>query len=221
MKWFKQLSNECFEANIAKLRVTEGMEAFGLYHYCLQLIAMDVNEHNLTFELQHDSEVLASLTGLSISRVHHLIGIFVQLRLFENVEGRILCIKLMHQTDEYTAKLIKKKSNEIIILNDSGQTPDKVRSIRLDKIRLDKIRLDNKNNRAVRFAPPTLKEIQDYFAEKRYPSLEAEVFFDFYESKGWMVGKNKMKKWKSAAANWMRKKDSTQTQNMHNEDWTK
>ena len=67
----------------------------------------------------------------------------------------------------------------------------------------------NKNN-IQRFKPPTIKECVDYFTEKGYTDAkyEANKFWNFYESKGWMVGKNKMKKWHSAAANWMSKKTS-------------
>lgn len=58
-----------------------------------------------------------------------------------------------------------------------------------------------------RFTPPTLDEAASYFRERGCP-LESEVekFMDFYESKGWMVGKNKMKDWKAAIRNWMKDK---------------
>lgn len=52
-----------------------------------------------------------------------------------------------------------------------------------------------------RFSPPTIEEIRAYILEKGY-SFEAERFFDFYQSKGWFVGKNKMKDWKAAVRNW-------------------
>ena len=51
--------------------------------------------------------------------------------------------------------------------------------------------------------PPTLQEVKDYVMEKGY-NMDAERFVDFYESKGWMVGKNKMKDWKAAVRNWAR-----------------
>lgn len=51
------------------------------------------------------------------------------------------------------------------------------------------------------FVPPSLDEISAYISEKGY-SVDAERFFNFYESKGWMVGKNRMKSWKAAVANW-------------------
>lgn len=52
-----------------------------------------------------------------------------------------------------------------------------------------------------RFTPPTLEEARAYFTERGYPR-EAEAFINFYESKGWMVGKNKMKDWRAAVRNW-------------------
>lgn len=51
------------------------------------------------------------------------------------------------------------------------------------------------------FVPPSLDEISAYISEKGY-SVDAERFFNFYEAKGWMIGKTKMKKWENAVANW-------------------
>lgn len=60
----------------------------------------------------------------------------------------------------------------------------------------------NGNKRKVgNFIPPTLSEVQDYIKEKGY-HIDAESFIDFYESKGWMVGKNKMKDWKASVRTW-------------------
>ena len=58
-----------------------------------------------------------------------------------------------------------------------------------------------------RFKPPGIGEVLDYFLEKKYANAtqEAEKFWNFYESKGWMVGKNRMKNWHSSAANWTKK----------------
>lgn len=52
-----------------------------------------------------------------------------------------------------------------------------------------------------RFVPPTLDECRAYWKEKGFYS-NPETFYNFYDSKGWMVGKNKMQKWKSSAAGW-------------------
>lgn len=52
-----------------------------------------------------------------------------------------------------------------------------------------------------RFVKPTIEEIDAYIKEKGY-HIDAESFFDFYESKGWVVGKSPMKKWKAACNTW-------------------
>ena len=64
----------------------------------------------------------------------------------------------------------------------------------------DSIDKNNINNRG-RFTPPTVNEVQEYCSE-RGNNIDPQTFIDFYESKGWMVGKNKMKDWKAAVRTW-------------------
>jgi len=52
-----------------------------------------------------------------------------------------------------------------------------------------------------KFAPPSIAEISGY-CQERNNGIDAETFFDFYESKGWLVGNNKMKDWKAAVRTW-------------------
>ena len=69
---------------------------------------------------------------------------------------------------------------------------------RLGKDRLGK---DNAPKGVSRFAPPTLEEVKAYCRE-RGNNVDPERWMDFYQSKGWMVGKNKMKDWKAAVRTW-------------------
>ena len=62
--------------------------------------------------------------------------------------------------------------------------------------------LDKPKTTTKRFVPPTIEEVEDYVKEKGYENVDAEVFVTWYDSKGWYVGKNKMKNWKSAVAGW-------------------
>jgi DNA-binding transcriptional ArsR family regulator len=55
-----------------------------------------------------------------------------------------------------------------------------------------------------RFTPPTLTEVIDQ-CNFSGANIDPQGFIDFYESKGWMIGKNKMKCWKSAIRTWARK----------------
>ena len=52
--------------------------------------------------------------------------------------------------------------------------------------------------------PPEFYEVQLYFEEKDSTKLEAEKFYNHYESNGWLVGgKSKMKNWQAGARNWL------------------
>lgn len=51
------------------------------------------------------------------------------------------------------------------------------------------------------FVKPTIEELRDYMNSIDMLDV-SHKFFDFYESKGWMIGKNKMKDWKSAVRTW-------------------
>lgn len=53
------------------------------------------------------------------------------------------------------------------------------------------------------FKPPTLEEVEHYCKE-RNNGIDAESFIDFYEAKGWMIGKNKIKDWKACIRTWER-----------------
>lgn len=56
-----------------------------------------------------------------------------------------------------------------------------------------------------RFVKPTVEQIAAYIKEKGL-HFDAEHFFDYYESKGWMIGKNHMKDWKAACRTWEAKR---------------
>lgn len=65
---------------------------------------------------------------------------------------------------------------------------------------------DNTDNKGVeekakRFVPPTIDEIKIYCLERKN-KVDPDKFFNFYQSKGWMVGRSKMKDWKAAIHTW-------------------
>lgn len=68
----------------------------------------------------------------------------------------------------------------------------------------NKINNDSTNhitNKNSRFVPPTIEQVNAYCSE-RGNGVNAEAFIAFYESNGWMVGKNKMRDWKAAVRTW-------------------
>ncbi len=69
--------------------------------------------------------------------------------------------------------------------------------------------IDNRDNREnieaapkkSKFQKPTIEEIAAY-CQERQNGIDAEAFFYFYESKGWVVGKSPMKDWQAAVRTW-------------------
>jgi hypothetical protein len=91
----------------------------------------------------------------------------------------------------YTEKF---KLNQVGI-PDGNQMATMATQYSIDKNSIDKI----SNNS--RFTPPTLEEVQAY-CKQRNNKVDASKFIDFYTSKGWMVGKSKMKDWKASVRTW-------------------
>lgn len=56
------------------------------------------------------------------------------------------------------------------------------------------------------FTPPTIEEIREYCVS-RNNNVNPEQFYDFYESKGWVVGNTRMKDWKAAVRTWERRSE--------------
>ena len=57
-----------------------------------------------------------------------------------------------------------------------------------------------------RFVKPTVEEVRAYCAEKGYYDIDPDNFVNFYESKGWLVGKSPMKNWRACVATWVRQR---------------
>lgn len=98
----------------------------------------------------------------------------------------------------------------------TGETPCNVTG-NVEKSRVEKIRVDKREStgaqsdkptdthppKAKRFVKPTLEEIRAY-CQSRQNGVDAERFYDYYESNGWRVGKSPMKDWKAAVRTWER-----------------
>lgn len=75
------------------------------------------------------------------------------------------------------------------------------------QVRLGKVSIEIEKEKGIntlkekRFTPPSVSEVKEY-CDERKNGISAEEFVDFYSSKGWMVGKNRMKDWKAAVRTW-------------------
>ena len=68
------------------------------------------------------------------------------------------------------------------------------------------------SNKKAFFKKPTVEEVHQYCNERKN-KVCADAFIDFYESKDWMVGSNKMKNWKACVRTWEKREDRNNNNN--------
>lgn len=146
------------------------------------------------------------------------------------VEGEVVVIKdwYIHNTlqkDRVEKSLYHNQLSTIYSINDKKQYTNNGnkletncnQNVSIDKYSIDKNSIDNNKERgkgakAPSFKPPTVDEIETYCKE-RNNNVDPKAFYDFYESKGWMIGKNKMKDWKAAVRTWEQRQINKKTVN--------
>ena len=128
------------------------------------------------------------------------------------------------QKDRYTETKYIDEKNQLIINKKNGYSLKQISllddendnvyildtQVRLGKDRLeigkDRLELERDKNKATRFIKPTIDEIKTFLNDQEYETdtdRYANRFYNFYESKGWKVGKEKMKDWKAAIRGWL------------------
>jgi len=107
------------------------------------------------------------------------------------------------EVQESDLKVQKEKEMLAFDNTDKKQTEKSCqKKLREKKKKKDEVHLSGRAES--RPSKPTLEETQIYFLEKNFPEIEAQRFFNYFESNGWIVGgRTKMKDWKAAARNWM------------------
>ena len=117
--------------------------------------------------------------------------------------------------------MLELDENKAYRLTSDGSVDGSLTQVRLGKVSIGKDSIDKDNTplisplgetekKSSRFNPPTLEEVEQYCVE-RNNKVDAQSFIDFYESKGWYVGKNKMKDWKAAVRTWERNRSNKPT----------
>lgn len=100
------------------------------------------------------------------------------------------------------------------LCNREGKLPD---SFSDDFLTNEKPDVKTAINKKKHFQIPTIAEIQNYIDEKKY-CVDAEAFWNFYNSKNWFVGKTKMSNWHSALVTWEKREREKEKSNSDWED---
>ena len=221
--YYLRLKDNFFD--IDELKILESMKDGYLYsNILLKLYLRSLkNDGKLVVNdrIPYNAEMLASVTGHQVGTIKQALSMFKELGLIEILEnGAIYMLDIQNFigkgsteadrqrlydrriSDERKQKKLTQSRNLEEIFEKS--TPEI--EIELKKeIKIEK-EIDSSastTTKRKRFEKPTLSEIKAYCIE-RGNKVDAQHFFDYYESNGWRVGKNSMKNWQAAVRTWER-----------------
>ena len=222
--YYLRLKDNFFDSD--ELKILESMKDGYLYsNILLKLYLRSLkNDGKLVVNdrIPYNAEMLASVTGHQVGTIKQALSMFKELGLIEILEnGAIYMLDIQNFigkgsteadrqrlydrriSDERKQKKLTQSRNLEEILEKS--TPEI--EIELEKeIKIEK-EIDSSakstTTKRKRFEKPTLSEIEQYCIE-RNNNVNADQFYDYYESNGWKVGKNSMKDWKAAVRTWER-----------------
>lgn len=221
--YYLRLKDNFFDSD--ELKILESMKDGYLYsNILLKLYLRSLkNDGKLVVNdrIPYNAEMLASVTGHQVGTIKQALSMFKELGLIEILgNGAIYMLDIQNFigkgsteadrqrlydrriSDERKQKKLTQSRNLEEILKKS--TPEI--EIELEKeIKIEK-EIDSSastTTKRKRFEKPTLSEIKAYCIE-RGNKVDAQHFFDYYESNGWKVGKNSMKNWQAAIRTWER-----------------
>jgi predicted phage replisome organizer len=182
--------------------------------FYLKLLCESVDhEGNLRFSetIPYNEKMLSTITNTNIDIVRSAMKVFTELNMVEVLEDKTIFMReceRMLGCETYWAE--RKREQRRI-----GQCPTNVQLMsNMSKQEIEKdieLDIDKEKDKASdeqvitslskKFTPPTVEEVKAY-CEERNNGIDAEWFVAFYSSKGWKVGNQPMKSWKSAIVTW-------------------
>ena len=220
--YYLRLKDNFFDSD--ELKILESMKDGYLYsNILLKLYLRSLkNDGKLVVNerIPYNAEMLASVTDHQVGTIKQALSMFKELGLIEVLEnGAIYMLDIQNfigkgSTEADRQRLYDRRISEERKQNKLTQsrnleeickksTPEI--EIELEKdIEIEKeIHSSAKSTttKRKRFEKPTLSQITQYCLE-RNNNVNAEQFYDYYESNGWKVGKNAMKDWKAAVRTW-------------------
>ena len=218
--YYLRLKDNFFDSD--ELKILESMKDGYLYsNILLKLYLRSLkNDGKLVVNerIPYSADMLASVTGHQVGTIKQALSVFKDLGLIDVLDnGAIYMLDIQNfigkgsseadRKREYRQRIETDRTNVQTNLRQiSEKSPPEI-EIELEKdIEIEKeIHSSAKSTttKRKRFEKPTLSQITQYCLE-RNNNVNAEQFYDYYESNGWKVGKNAMKDWKACVRTWER-----------------
>lgn len=220
--YYLRLKDNFFDSD--ELKILESIKDGYLYsNILLKLYLRSLkNDGKLVVNerIPYSADMLASVTGHQVGTIKQALSIFKDLGLIDVLDnGTIYMLDIQNfigkgsseadRKREYRQRIETDRTNvQTNLLQISEKSPPEIEiEIELEKdIEIEKeIHSSAKSTttKRKRFEKPTLSQITQYCLE-RNNNVNAEQFYDYYESNGWKVGKNAMKDWKACVRTWER-----------------
>lgn len=185
---------------VEMLQVAHGPIGFSvLVHLWMEVYQTADGEVNISNVLQR--KTLALRAYCDVSQWEDIVNTCVDIGLFERDahERGILTSNGIRQRLQKVAQEREKNRNR----NPGSSTSQNLRKTGESKRKVKHGRDTSNDVSHVRKATPSsVEEVAGLFQQRGYPIAEAERFWNHYQANGWKVGRNAMKDWKAAAANW-------------------
>jgi hypothetical protein len=212
--YFPHFSNARNDSKILRLRRIMGCEGYSIYFMLLEVLR-EQTDFKLPLKTIEDLEF-----DFHISK-EKIFSVVTNFELFFISEDNFFSEKLVLNLQPYIEKSAKARESAMIRWGNVKNTlhanalpahnERNALAMQVKESKLNETKENKKEN--IKFSIPTIEEIEIYFIEiEVFNKLEAEKFFNYYSSNGWMVGKNKMKDWKAAARNWKSNNSKYNTQ---------
>lgn len=231
VKWIKIVTDIFDNRKIRQIESLPDGDSIIVVWIKLLCLAGNTNDSGLVYftrEIPYTDQMLATTFNRPLTTVQMALRIFEQFEMIEviddflhisnwekyqNVEG----MDKIREQNRLRKQRQRERQRQLPV---SDASRDKSRDITqqskkedIDKDKdKDKDRL-GKDSKSKLFYPPSVKDVAEYCAS-RDNNVDAESFVDFYESKGWMVGRSKMKDWKAAVRTW-EKRERNKYSNKH------
>lgn len=187
--------------------------------FYLKLLCLSIShEGELRFSetIPYNDSMLSTLTRTDIETVRAAVKVFRELGLMEVLDDGALFMKEVQgmigsaSASEGALRVARHRERKRLLAENTSVTPA-LQSVTRDKeIKSKEIKSNrDKDKNTKRFIPPSVEEVSEYIFAQGY-MVDAEEFVDFYTSKDWMVGKNKMKDWQAAVRTWERSRKEKQ-----------
>lgn len=213
--YYMRLKENFFDTN--EMKILESLQdGYKYSNILLKLYLMSLpgdGKLMINDRIPYNTQMIATITRHSVGDVEKALRIFRDLGLIEVLEsGAIYMLDIQNYIGKSSTEADRQRSYQNRITTEKCKNSNKLsnkistpeieteKEIKLNKETTTKVVVKKKRQK---FVKPTKQQIEEYCRELNV-TFDADKFIDYYESKGWYVGKSPMKDWKATLRNWLR-----------------